>query len=63
MKTMSITHLELLRKNYSPPSDFNFYFLMKVACRKSVSTGYLVKVIPEATAMQKNYPGIWLVAS
>ena len=41
------------KKNYRPLSDFNFYFLMKVACRKSVSTGYLVKVIPEATAMQE----------
>ena len=25
---------------------------MKVACRKSVSTGYLVKVIPEATMQE-----------
>lgn len=41
------------KKSYRPLSDFNFYFLMKVACRRSVSTGYLVRVIPEATAQEE----------
>lgn len=32
---------------YRPLSDFNFYFSMKVLCKKSSSTGYLVSVMQE----------------
>ena len=32
---------------YRPLSDFNFNFLMKVLCEKSIGTGYLVSVLQE----------------
>lgn len=39
---------------YRPLSDFTFHFLKKVVSEKSASTGYLVKVMPEASTPEES---------
>ena len=45
----------ILKKGvYRPLSDFNFHFIMKVVSERSTSTGYLVKVLPEASTVEES---------